>query len=187
MARTDGETLPTFHFGEGEHRAVAGGQRGDPGRVFLHGAELGWGELRTASTTSLRLIGRRHQTSRRDPRMFLEPVSCSSSPRIHLTPLCWGFFKPLLPPTPPPLPPLPLLPPPFLHLPSPPQVCSTARRVPDGLSSRTVWQLQQFADVTHLSTPTPFQPHLKRHRYSNHLLSPATLPSTSPSSRNQPS
>lgn len=37
--------LPTFHFGEGEHRTVAGGQRGNPCGVFLHDDELGWAEL----------------------------------------------------------------------------------------------------------------------------------------------
>lgn len=62
--------LPTFHFGEGKHRTVAGGQRGNPCRVFLHDDELGWAELRTASTTSLRLIWCRHQTSWWDPWCF---------------------------------------------------------------------------------------------------------------------
>lgn len=57
------KTLPTFHFGEGEHRTVAGGQRGNPGGVFLHDDELGWAELQTASTTSLKLVRCRFQTS----------------------------------------------------------------------------------------------------------------------------
>lgn len=39
------ELPPTFHFGEGEHRTVAGGQRGNPCGVFLHDDELGWAEL----------------------------------------------------------------------------------------------------------------------------------------------
>lgn len=50
----EGRSLPTFHFGEGEHRTVAGGQRGNPCGVFLHDDELGWAELPTASTTSLK-------------------------------------------------------------------------------------------------------------------------------------
>ena len=58
---------PTFHFGEGEHRTVAGGQRGNPCGVFLHDDELGRAELQTASTTSLKLIWCRHQTSWWDP------------------------------------------------------------------------------------------------------------------------
>lgn len=60
-------SLPTFYFGEGEHRTVAGGQRGDPGGVFLHYGdeeekedELGWAELGAAATTSLKPIWCRH-------------------------------------------------------------------------------------------------------------------------------
>ena len=37
---------PTFYLGEGEDWTVASGERGDPGRVFLHAdGELGWAEL----------------------------------------------------------------------------------------------------------------------------------------------
>lgn len=99
------------------------------------------------------------------PLMFLEPVSCSLSPRIHPTP-CWCcFFFPTSVVSPHPLPPLAF----------PPQVCCS-RRVPAGLSSRTVWQLLQFANVTHPSdppSPSPPAPPPPLQHY-NHLLPPAT-------------
>lgn len=57
------------------------------------------------------------------------------------------FFFPTSVVSPHPLPPLAF----------PPQVCCS-RRVPAGLSSRTVWQLLQFANVTHPSDPPPSLP-----------------------------